>query len=320
MSSVALYVPGGKALYPSTVLMGCIPAKLAGVKNITVISPPDKDEKQVPLVVQAVAYLAGAHHLLQAGGIQAIFTMALGIAKQNIKPVDFIYGPGNIYVSAAKQFLAHHNICGIDGFAGPSEVLIIADETANPHFVAHDLLAQAEHDEDAVAILLCTDKSLAEKTKEEINRIVTNNKSERSKIQKNAIIKNGKIFLVNNTQEAIDFSNRFAPEHLEIQTKSPKKLLSRITSAGSIFLGNFSPVAIGDYYSGTNHILPTATTARFSSGLHVATFLKRITYQQCSKSGLHRSVEPISIMSKAEGLFNEHGYSVLARFKNVLDS
>ena len=313
--SVALYVPGGKALYPSTVLMGIIPAKLAGVKNIHIVTPPNASIGRVSDVVQAVAYLAGATSLIQSGGAQAILAMAYGIDEFNISPVDFIYGPGNRFVAAAKSFAFANNLCGIDSFAGPSEVVIIADASAHPRYLAHDLLAQAEHDEDAISILLCTDKKIAELCLVEITKAIEKRDSLRKKIAEKSIRNNGRIFLVDNIDEAIHFSNEFAPEHLEIQTSSNKDVLSKITAAGSIFIGDYSPVAVGDYYSGTNHILPTGRAARFASGVSVHSFYRRITWQECSRQGLDLSRDPITIMSKTEGLFDEHGYSVLTRFE-----
>ncbi|MDH5716365.1 MAG: histidinol dehydrogenase [Spirochaetia bacterium] len=312
--SVALYVPGGKALYPSTVLMGIIPARIAGVKDITILSPPNKDTGSVPEIVKAVAAIAGADRILQAGGAQSILAAAHGLKELGIPEVDYIYGPGNIYVSAAKTYVFSKNLCGIDSFAGPSEVLIIADDSASPFYLAQDLLAQAEHDENACAILLCTDKKTAEKTIEEIE-LAIKKRPERQEITKEAMKRNGKIFIVNNLDEAVEFSNRYAPEHLEVQTKDDDNILKKINAAGSVFLGDYSPVAVGDYYSGTNHILPTAKACRFSSGVSVHSFLRRITWQKCSKEGLKKALEPVTIMSKIEGLYAEHGYSVEARFE-----
>ena len=311
--SVTLYIPGGTALYPSTALMGIIPAVIAGVQDITILTPPNPDNGRVPEIVQAIAYLAGAHRLLQAGGAQAILSAAIGISEFKLHPADFIYGPGNKYVAAAKAFVSSRNLCGVDTFAGPSEVVIIADETAKPNYLAHDLLAQAEHDEDALAILLCTDEQVADAAIKEIEKAIEERDSDRKQITKKAIQRNGHVFLVDQIEEAIDFSNEFAPEHLEIQTKNNEDVLAKIRAAGSIFLGDYSPVAVGDYYSGTNHILPTGRAARFSSGISVHSFFRRITYQKCSQKGLKKSEKPISIMSKTEGLFDEHGYSVLIR-------
>ena len=312
-NSAALYVPGGKALYPSTVLMGIVPAKIAGVSEITILSPPHPQDQSVPQVVRAMAYLAGADRLLQAGGGQAILSMAVGLSELGIQPVDFIYGPGNKYVSAGKSFVSSQGLCGIDTFAGPSEVVIISDGSANPEYLAHDLLSQAEHDEDATAILICTDQNVVEKTIHEIDAAIENRDSDRKEITRASIQKNGHAFLVDDLDEAVRFSNEFAPEHLEIQTKNDDEVLSKIEAAGSVFLGEFSPVAMGDYYSGTNHILPTNRAARFSSGISTHSFFRRITYQKCSKKGIQKAMKPISTMSRVEGLFDEHGYSVLVR-------
>ena len=313
--SVALYVPGGKALYPSTVLMGSLPASIAGVENINIISPPNPAENGVPEIVRAAAYMGGASKIIQAGGAHSILAMTTTIPEYELQPIDFIYGPGNRYVSAAKSFIASRNLCGIDTYAGPSEVLIIADSSANPKYLAHDLLAQSEHDEDASAILLCTDEKIAIQTIEKIKNAIENSDSKRKEITRTSIEKNGKALLVDTLEEAIEFSNQFAPEHLEIQTQANEEVLTKIQAAGSVFLGDYSPVAVGDYYSGTNHILPTNRAARFSSGISVHSFLRRITYQKCSKEGLQKSASPISLMSKAEGLFDEHGYSVLVRLE-----
>ena len=313
--SVALYVPGGKALYPSTVLMGVIPARLAGVKEINIITPPDKSLGQVNPVVLAMAHLAGATRVIQAGGAHAIIAAATGISEWNLKPVDFIYGPGNIYVSAAKSYVASKGYCGIDSFAGPSEVVIIADKSANPYWLAHDLLAQAEHDENATSILLTDDEEIASKTAGHIERAIESRDSDRKNITRESIKRNGKILVCESLNEAVAFSNEFAPEHLEIQTSNDDEILSSIKAAGSIFLGRYAPVAMGDYYSGTNHILPTNRAARFSSGVSVQSFYRRVTYQKISYAGLEASRGPITVMSKAEGLFDEHGYSILARFE-----
>jgi len=312
---VCLYVPGGKARYPSTVLMGVLPAKIAGVKDITIASPPDPLTGSTPEIVKAITYLAGADRLLQAGGAQAIIAMGYGIHEESIKPVDFIYGPGNVFVSAAKNYLFSGGFCGIDSFAGPSEVLIIADEHAEPRYLAHDFMAQAEHDENAAAILLTTSEQSAKDTIIEIEKALSKRK-DRVAITAESIKRNGKIIVVKNLDEAIDFSNEYAPEHLEIQTGNNDYVLEKITSAGSIFVGDQAPVAIGDYYSGTNHILPTNRGARFSSGVSVHSFYKRVTYQKITRKGLELSLDPITIMSTVEGLYDEHGYSVATRFES----
>ena len=314
---VALYVPGGKALYPSTVLMGVIPAKIAGVKDISIVSPPNPETGKVPEIVRAMGFLVKADRIVQAGGAQAVLSMAYGIPEENIPPVDYIYGPGNKFVAAAKNYVFSNNYCGIDSFAGPSEALIIADHTANPYYLAHDLMAQAEHDEDASAILVCTSQKTAMATIDFLEQAFDKKKerADRGSITLNSIKKNGKIIIVDTLKEAISFSNEYAPEHLEIQTECDDEVLAQITSAGSIFAGPYAPVAIGDYFSGTNHILPTNRAARFSSGVSVHSFFKRITYQKISREGLLASCDPVTHMSKEEGLFDEHGFSILARFE-----
>ncbi|MCS6984215.1 MAG: histidinol dehydrogenase [Leptospiraceae bacterium] len=312
---VALYVPGGKALYPSTVLMGVVPAKIAGVAEVSVFSPPS-ETGVVSEVVQAVAYLAGADRIVQLGGAQAIIAAALGIEEISLAAADFVYGPGNIYVAAAKVYAFSRLWCGIDSFAGPSEVIIIADSSANPHYVAHDLLAQAEHDEQASAILLTNDRQLAQACLEEIRKALAE-RGERSHITEKAIRNNGKIFLVKDLNEALDFVHEYAPEHLEIMAENDMEILSRVRAAGSIFLGPYSPVAAGDYYTGTNHILPTGGACRFASGVSTHTFYRRISWQKVSEAGLRQAAPAIALMSRVEGLFAEHGYSVLARFDDL---
>ncbi|HNN00978.1 MAG TPA: histidinol dehydrogenase [Turneriella sp.] len=314
---VALYVPGGKALYPSTVLMGVLPARIAGVQDITLLTPPVPETRRVADVVLAMAHIAGATRVLQAGGAQAIFAAAYGIDAIGLNPVDFIYGPGNIYVSAAKIHVAGENLCGIDSFAGPSEVVIIADDSANARYVAHDLMAQAEHDENAQAILLTTSPELAEATEKEITASLDKRSEDekRRQITLESIRRNGRVIIVSGLDEAMAISNRYAPEHLEIQTRENDRLLSLVRAAGSVFIGDYAPVAAGDYYSGTNHILPTAGGARFTSGVSVYTFYRRITWQKLTAEGLRRGKDAIAVMSEAEGLFAEHGYSVLTRFE-----
>jgi histidinol dehydrogenase len=297
--------------------MGVLPARIAGVKDITLLTPPEPQTRRVADIVLAMAHLAGATRVLQAGGAQAIFAAAYGIEAIGLEPVDFIYGPGNVYVSAAKIHVAGENRCGIDSFAGPSEVVIIADDSANPRYVAHDLMAQAEHDENAQAILLTTSSKLAEATEKEVSASLERRSEDerRRQITLESIRRNGRIILVSNLDEAIAISNRYAPEHLELQTRENERLLAMVRAAGSVFVGDYAPVAAGDYYSGTNHILPTAGAARFSSGVSVYTFYRRITWQKLSAEGLSRGKDAIAVMSEAEGLFAEHGYSVLARFE-----
>lgn len=319
---VALYVPGGKANYPTTVMMGVIPAKIAGVKEIILLNPPSKESKDTLDLIAAIAYRTGADKILKSGGAQSILAAAYGVSELNIEPVDFIYGPGNKYVASAKNFIFSRNIAGIDSYAGPSEVVIIADKNADPCYLAHDLMAQAEHDEDAIAILLTDDEEVAKQTREKIESILIHREKENTKeafgrvqITRDSIERNGILLITENLDDAVRFSNRFAPEHLEIQTCDNDKVLMNITSAGSVFVGEYAPVAIGDYYSGTNHILPTGGAARFSSGVSVHSFFKRITYQKVSRTGLKNSVDPVTHMSRAEDLYDEHGYSIVSRFK-----
>lgn len=320
----ALYVPGGKANYPTTVMMGIIPATIAGVKEILLLNPPSRETQNTIDLIAAIAYRTGVDRILKSGGAQSILAAAYGIPELNIHPVDFIYGPGNKYVASAKNFVFSRNIAGIDSYAGPSEVVIISDKSANPCYLAHDLMAQAEHDEDAIAILLTNDEELAHETAKKIDVILSKRQKEKSndmshfnrtQITHDSIEKNGFIIITKDIEEAIQFSNRFAPEHLEIQTKNAEEVLNKITSAGSIFVGEYAPVAIGDYYSGTNHILPTGGAARFSSGVSVHSFFKRITYQKISRSGLEKSLKHVTEMSLAEDLYDEHGYSIAARFE-----
>ncbi len=325
MERVALYVPGGKANYPSTVMMGVIPATLAGVKEIVLLNPPQKETSQTIPVLAAIAWKTGVNRIVKSGGAQSILAAAFGVPELGLEPVDFIYGPGNKYVAAAKNYVFSRNIAGIDSYAGPSEVVILADSSARPAYLAHDLMAQAEHDEDAMAILLTDDADIARQTAEKIELILQRREkendgqhSQRLRITRDSIEKNGHIIITENLRGAVEFSNRFAPEHLEIQTRDNDGILNDITSAGSIFMGEYAPVAVGDYYSGTNHILPTGGAARFSSGVSVHSFYKRITYQKITRDGLERGVQPIVRMSQEENLYDEHGISVEARFREDL--
>lgn len=312
VDSCAIYVPGGKALYPSTVLMGTVPAQIAGVKNIILITPPRPDGTIAPVVLWC-ARLAGVTKILKAGGAQAMAAVAFG--TDSVEPVDLVVGPGNIFVTLAKTWLAGAGYFGLDSPAGPSEVVIIADDSARPDWVAADLLAQAEHDEKATSILLTNSRDLAEQTRAAVYKGIQE-KTGRGSIKWGSIRDNGHIFLVEDLDLAYAFSNRFAPEHLEIMMNDPQRELDKITAAGSVFLGHHAPVAVGDYYSGPNHVLPTGGAGRFHSGLSVASFMKRITWQHISPAGLKKSVEPIRRMSLAEGLYEEHGQSVEIRFSD----
>jgi histidinol dehydrogenase len=311
IESAAIYVPGGKASYPSSVLMGVIPAQIAGVENITLVTPPAANG-DLPHIIGAVCGMLGLKTVIKSGGAQGI--AAAGLGTESVPKADIIVGPGNIYVTAAKTYLFSLGTVQIDSLAGPSEVLIIADDRANPRWAAWDLLSQAEHDEMAIAILLTTSRKLAEKVREEIENDLVSGIG-RHEIKKASIEKNGLILLTDGINEAIEFSNRFGPEHMELMVESPMDYLGRIKNVGSLFLGDYSPVAAGDYYSGTNHILPTGGAARFSSGTSVETFLRRMTYQLLSRQSLAKARGPVQAMSQVEGFQDKHGGSINVRFE-----
>ncbi|MBR31187.1 MAG: histidinol dehydrogenase [Spirochaetaceae bacterium] len=311
VENVAVYVPGGKAQYPSSVLMGVIPAVAAGVKNILLLSPAD-DSGKLSDVVLYCAKMAGANSILKIGGAHGVAAAAAGLYAP---PAELIVGPGNRFVTAAKTLLSASGKIRIDQPAGPSEVIVIADETANPAFVASDLLSQAEHGEDSPAILLTTSRQLAEQTSKEIEKGLEE-RPERRSMKETSIRQHSYAIVFDDLKEAFRFSNEYAPEHLEICTKHPQDDLNRITAAGSVFLGHYAPVALGDYYSGTNHVLPTGGTGRMYSGLGVETYMKRITYQHPTQESLRDAWKPIQIMSKVEGLEHEHGHSVDVRFES----
>ncbi|MCL2025448.1 MAG: histidinol dehydrogenase [Leptospirales bacterium] len=310
IDSAAIYVPGGKASYPSSVLMGVIPAMIAGVKDISVITPPDKSGS-VAAPILAVCKILGVEKIIKAGGAQGI--AAAGLGTETVAKAEIIVGPGNIYVTAAKTYLFSLGVIQIDSLAGPSEVLIIADESANPKWVAFDFLSQAEHEEMAVAVLVTTSQKLAEEVKKEIEKDI-NSLSGRHEIKK-AALKNSLILVASSIEEAIDFSNRYGPEHMEFMVRSPLDYLYSIKNVGSLFLGDYAPVAVGDYFSGTNHILPTGGAARFSSGTSVETFTRTTTFQYLNKEALSRAKDAINIMSEAEGFADKHGGSVNVRFE-----
>ncbi len=295
IEKVGCYVPGGKAFYPSTVLMTTIPAKVAGCKEIYITSPPTSEGKGNPATLVA-GDIVGVTEIYKVGGVQAIGALAYG--TETIPKVDIIVGPGNIYVTLAKKLV--YGDVGIDFLAGPSEVLIIADETANSDYVAIDMISQAEHDINSISITLTTSKDKAEDIKKKIDKYLEN--CERKEIIEKAL-KNSAI-LYGEIEEIIDFTNEFAPEHLEIITENPEDILRYINNAGSIFLGEYSPVPVGDYASGTNHVLPTSGSARFCSGLNVETFLKKLTYQKLTKEGLKHIADIVITLAEAEGLKN----------------
>jgi len=305
LPSVGVYAPGGKAHYPSSVLMCVIPARVAGIKRIALCSPPRKDGDINPALLVA-ADIAGATEVFRVGGAHAIAAMAYG--TETVPKVDKIVGPGNVFVTAAKMEVSKD--VAIDNPAGPSEVLVIADESANASFIASDLLAQAEHDPQALAILLTTSKDLALAVKEEVCRQVES--LSRTEIVKSSIQTGGLIIVVKDIREAVHYANMLAPEHLQIQTKTPCKVFSEIQNAGAVFLGNYSPVAFGDYSSGLNHVLPTGGFAKTYSGLSARDFVKTINFLQCSQRGYANLKGTTVALAKMEG-FDGHAKSVYIR-------
>lgn len=305
LGRVGVYAPAGTAPLPSTVLMDIIPARVAGVDEIILCSPPQQDGKVNPMIL-ACAKAAGVDRVFAVGGAQAIGAMAYG--TQTIPMVDKIVGPGNIYVQVAKKQV--FGICGIDMIAGPSEVLVIADEKANPEYVAADLLSQAEHDVLASAILVTTSKALAEAVLKAVE-------VQKKKLGRNAIIEKsleayGAVVVVRTLEEAVETANRIAPEHLEINTQEPFALLSGIRNAGAIFLGEYSPEPVGDYFAGPNHTLPTAGTARFFSPLGVYDFVKRSSVISLTRKAFMEASPYVAIFAEAEGL-QAHAESVRIR-------
>ncbi len=302
-----VYVPGGKTAYPSSTLMNIIPAKVAGVKDICVCTPPGKDGKISPVIL-AAARVAGATEIYKAGGAQAIAAMAFG--TQSIKKTDKIVGPGNIFVALAKK--AVYGNVSIDSVAGPSEVCVLADGDANPLYAASDLLSQAEHDQMASAILVTTDTDLASKTAEQIDALME--QLPRQEIMKKSVDDYGFIIVTKDMDEAYEVVNSIAPEHLEILTKDPWENMTHIKHAGAIFLGQYSCEPLGDYMAGPNHVLPTNGTARFFSPLSVDDFIKKSSVIAFSKQGLAALHEDIEMFARSEGLF-AHENSVAVRFK-----
>ena len=302
-----VYVPGGKAAYPSSVLMNVLPAKVAGVERIIMTTPPGADGKVNPGTLVA-AHIAGVDEIYKVGGAQAIAAMAFG--TQSIPKVDKITGPGNIFVALAKK--ACFGYVSIDSIAGPSEILVIADETANPRYVATDLLSQAEHDELASAILITTSKTLADQVSIEVDRLVAN--LSRREIIEKSLNNYGYILLVDSLDEAADTANEIASEHLEILTKDPFAMMTKIRNAGAIFLGEYSSEPLGDYFAGPNHVLPTNGTARFFSPLNVDDFLKKTSIISYSRPALERIHQDIECFAENEGL-TAHANSIRVRFE-----
>ncbi len=302
-----VYVPGGKAAYPSSVLMNVLPAKVAGVSRIIMTTPPGADGKVNPGTLVA-ADIAGVHEIYKAGGAQAIAAMAFG--TESIPRVDKITGPGNIFVALAKK--ACFGYVSIDSIAGPSEILVLADESANPRFVAADLLSQAEHDEMASAILITTSKTLARQVSEEVEQFTR--ELSRKEIIEKSLENYGYILIAQNMEEAIDAANEIASEHLEILTKNPFETMTKIKNAGAIFLGEYSSEPLGDYFAGPNHILPTNGTARFFSPLNVDDFMKKTSIISYSKDALLKVHEEIELFASKEGL-TAHANSIKVRFE-----
>ena len=307
LQRVGVYVPGGKAAYPSSVLMNIVPARVAGVKEIIMVTPPGKDGKVTPNTLVA-AKEAGADVIYKVGGAQAIGALAYG--TETIPKVDKIVGPGNIYVALAKKAVYGH--VSIDAIAGPSEILVIADETANPRYVAADLLSQAEHDELASAILVTTSMELAEKVSEEIDGFLK--ELSRAEIIRKSLDNYGYILVADTMEEAIETANEIASEHLEIQTKDPYDVMTKIRNAGAIFIGEYSSEPLGDYFAGPNHVLPTNGTAKFFSPLSVDDFIKKSSIIAYSRDALEKIHTEIETFAKAEHL-TAHANSIHVRFE-----
>lgn len=306
MDRVGCYVPGGRAVYPSSVLMTVIPAVVAGVKEVAITTPPGKDMVVSPATLVA-ADVAGCREIYRVGGPWGIAALAFG--TQTVPKGDKIVGPGNKYVTAAKMIV--YGKVDIDSPAGPSEALILADETADPFLIATDFLSQIEHDPDSAAVLVTPSGNLAEKVCWEIDRAF-DSLPRKDIIQ--ASLAKSHVIIAPDMDRAVDFSNRYAPEHLQIMTREPFSVLPKIRHAGSIFMGAFAPVPVGDYASGTNHVLPTAQAARMFSGLSVDDFIKKPTFQYLTEEGLRSIKEAVVTLAETEGL-PMHARSILARFK-----
>lgn len=305
LKRVGLYVPGGTASYPSTVLMNAVPALIAGVKEIVMVSPPMKNGKLRAEVLVA-AKIAGIKEIYKIGGAQAVGALAYG--TETIRKVDKITGPGNIFVATAKKQV--FGLVDIDMIAGPSEIMIIADKTANPKFVASDLLSQAEHDKMATAVLITDSRELALKVQKEVDNQLK--VLERREIASASIENNGKIIMAESIENAITIANELAPEHLEICTENPFEVLDKIVNAGSVFVGNYTPEALGDYYAGTNHTLPTSGTAKYASALGVEDFIKTVQYISYTRDELKKVAFDVETFANSEGL-TAHANSITVR-------
>ena len=304
---VGIYVPGGKAAYPSSVLMNAIPAKIAEVSEIIMITPPGKDGKPNPDILTAAA-VAGVDRIFLTGGAHGVAALALG--TESIPKVDKIVGPGNIYVATAKKLL--FGVVDIDMIAGPSEILIVADETANPAYLAADLMSQAEHDSMASSILITTSEEIAEKTRKELEKQVE--KLSRKDTILEALGNYGGIFICDDLNQAVELADEIAPEHMEIVVENPMDYVGRIQNAGSVFLGNYAPEPLGDYYAGPNHVLPTSGTARFFSPLSVDDFVKKSSYIYYTREALEKAKDDIVLIANKEGL-TAHANAITVRFE-----
>ncbi|MDR1323741.1 MAG: histidinol dehydrogenase [Candidatus Margulisbacteria bacterium] len=307
VSAAGVYVPGGRAFYPSSLLMNVIPAKLAGVPRICVVTPPDKNGSAPPALLAAACEL-GIDEIYLCGGAQAVAALAYG--TESIARVDLIAGPGNVYVTLAKKLL--YGAVGFDKLAGPSDCLILADKTANPKFVAADLLAQSEHDPQASSLLLTDSLALAKAVAAEAGRQIK--KLPRRKIIEQSLDNYGGIFVITDRADFGRLADLIAPEHLQIMLKDAETMAEQINNAGAIFIGAYSPVALGDYFAGPNHVLPTGGTARFASPLGVDDFIKRTSLLEYAKSDLQAAQKYIAVLAKAEGL-TAHAHSVRIRLK-----
>ena len=306
LERVGLYVPGGTAAYPSSVLMNAIPAKLAGCKEIIMTTPPSKDGKPNPDII-AAAKIAGVDRIFLMGGAQAVAALAYG--TEQVPKVDKIVGPGNIFVATAKKLL--YGVVDIDMIAGPSEILIIADKTANPKFLAADLMSQAEHDRLASSILLTDNEQLAAMVNEELKRQCA--KLERKEIIEESLSNYGTVIVCSDMEQAVKFANDLAPEHLEVCCENPMEYIGKLDNAGSVFLGNYSPEPLGDYFAGPNHVLPTSGTARFFSPLSVDSFVKKSSFIYYTEDALKADAEDIVRFAETEGL-TAHANSIKVRF------
>ena len=306
LKRVGIYVPGGTAAYPSSVLMNAVPAKIAGVEEVVMCTPPQKDGTPNPNII-AAAKIAGVDRIFLMGGAQAVAAMAYG--TQSVPKVDKIVGPGNIFVATAKKLL--YGTVDIDMIAGPSEILIIADKTANPKFLAADLMSQAEHDKLASAILLTDCAELAENTKAELAKQME--KLSRKDIIQSSVDNFGAIIVCSDMKQAVEFANELAPEHLEVCCENPMEYVGKLDNAGSVFLGNYSPEPLGDYFAGPNHVLPTSGTARFFSPLSVDSFVKKSSFIYYTEDALKNDAQDVIRFAETEGL-TAHANSIKVRF------